>query len=192
MTAQINDKLKLGKNDLDIVAIEDPESFFDFGRLGLNPISNCSACWRGYIAIFAIDENNNLFLRDLYTNNGGEVPPMIHGVKPFEIDNWKENIYAIAGNLAYENINLPIPYTGAFLIGDNFIDKLYVHMGFQHPFKYEYLEEFIFENGVCIETRDLSKEAKEQREKQKSTEKASKSLPQWIDEQFDLSYRKKW
>ncbi len=28
MTAQINDKLKLGKNDLDIVAIEDPESFF--------------------------------------------------------------------------------------------------------------------------------------------------------------------
>lgn len=69
---------------------------------------------------------------------------MINGVKPFEIDDWKEHIYAVAGNLAYENINLPIPYTGAFLIGDNFIDKLYVHMGFQAPFTYEYLEEFIF------------------------------------------------
>lgn len=51
-----------------------------------NPIANCSACWRGCIAIFAIDENNNLLLRDLYTNISGEVPPMINGVKPFEID----------------------------------------------------------------------------------------------------------
>jgi len=62
---------------------------------------------------------------------------------------------------------------------------------FQAPFTYKYLEEFIFENGVCIETRALSKEAKEQREQQKSTEKASKHLPQWINDPFDLSDRKK-
>ncbi|WP_185903774.1 hypothetical protein [Hathewaya massiliensis] len=41
-------------------------------------------------------------------------------------------------------------------------------MRFYHPFKCEYLEEFIFENGVCIKTRDLLKEVKERREKQKS------------------------
>lgn len=131
-------------------------------------------------------------MKDLYTNNDGKTPPTINEVEPFEINDWKENIYAVAGNLAYENINLPIPYTGAFLIGDNFIRDFYVHMEFQAPFTYEYLEEFIFENGVCVETRDLSKEAKERREKQKSIEKASKGLPQWIENQFDLSYKKKW
>ena len=192
MTAQINDKLSFNKSDLDIVAIENPESFFDFDKLGLSPIATCSACWRGYIAIFAIDKDNNLILKNLYTNNDDKEPPIINGVEAFEINDWKENMYALAGNLAYEDINLLIPYTGSFLIGDSFIDELYVHMGFQHPFKYEYIEEFIFENGICIETRDLSKEAKERREKEKSTERNSKNIPQWIDDQFDLSYGKKW
>lgn len=192
MTAQINDKLSFNKSDFDIVAIENPENFFDFNKLNLNPIVTCSACWRGYIAIFAIDEDNNLILKHLYTNNDDKEPPIINGVEAFEINDWKENMYALAGNLAYENLNMPIPYTGSFLIGDNFIDELYVHMGFQHPFKYEYIEEFIFENGICIETRDLSKEAKERREKEKSTGKATKSTSQWIDVQFDLSYSKKW
>lgn len=192
MTAQINDKLNFNKSDLDIVAIENPESFFDFSKLGLNPIATCSACWRGYIAIFAIDKNNNLILKNLYTNNDDKEPPIINGVEAFEINDWQENMYALAGNLAYENINLPIPYTGSFLIGDNFIDELYVHMGFHHPYKYEYIEEFIFENGICIETRDLSKKAKERREKEKSTERDPKDIPQWIEDQFDLSYSKKW
>ena len=122
MTAQINDKLSFNKSDLDIVAIENPESFFDFSKLGLSPIATCSACWRGYIAIFAIDKDNNLILKHLYTNNDDKEPPIINGVEAFEINDWQENMYALAGNLAYENINLPIPYTGSFLIGDNFID----------------------------------------------------------------------
>ncbi len=93
---------------------------------------------------------------NLYTNNNLNTSPIINGVKHFEIDDWQENVYAMADNLAYENINLPISYTGSFLVGDNFIDKYYVHMGFQAPFAYEYLEEFIFDNGVCVGTRDLS------------------------------------
>jgi glutaredoxin len=192
MTAQINDKLRFDKSDFDIVAIENTENFFDFEKIGLKPIANCTACWRGYIAIFGIDEDNNLVLKDLYSNNDDMEPPLINGVEVFEINDWQENLYTLAGNLVYKDINLPITYTGSFLIGDNFIRELYVHMGFQHPFKYEYLEEFIFENGVCIETRDLSKEAKERREKEKSTDKVTKSPVQWIEDQFDLGYRKKW
>lgn len=39
---------------------------------------------------------------------------------------------------------------------------------FQAPFTYKYLEEFIFENGVYIETRALSKKAKEHKKKNKN------------------------
>lgn len=86
MTAQINDKLRFNKSDLDIVAIEYPENFFDFGKLGINPIATCSAYWRGYLAILGIDEDNNLVLKDLYTNNDGKTPPTINGIEPFEIN----------------------------------------------------------------------------------------------------------
>jgi hypothetical protein len=44
---------------------------------------------------------------------------------------------------------------------------------------------------LSIETRDLSKEPKERRDKGKSTERNSKDIPKWIDNQFDLSYSKK-
>ena len=192
MTAQVNDKFRFNEKDFDLVAIENEESFFDISKLGLTPTFESTDCWRGYIAIFAVDDDNNLILKYLYTNNDGKEPPIINGVEAIVVDDWYRRKYGSAGKLVYENINLPISYTGAFLIGDGFIYEHYVHMGFQHPYKYEYIEEFIFENGKCIETKNLSEEAKERREKEKTNKKESKLIDLWIDDPFDLSYTRKW
>jgi hypothetical protein len=69
MSGQVSDKFQYKNAEYDISAIEFPEKFFDIGSFGLNPTSESTACWRGYVATFTIN-NNKLVLYKLDTNNG--------------------------------------------------------------------------------------------------------------------------
>jgi len=97
----------------------------DIYSLGIKPIEFSTACWRGFVATYAINRGR-LVLKKLYTNNGNEIKneaPLINNKSP-EIsvpkglvgeykDTWKE--------FTYKNINLLIPYTGSILITKDFI-----------------------------------------------------------------------
>lgn len=54
-------------------------------------------------------------------------------------------------------------YTGKILIGKGFINKYYIHMGYQRAWAYEVLEKLIFYKGKLIETVDHSEMAKKLR-----------------------------
>ena len=168
MTAQMNDKFIFSNVEYGISSIEYPKKYFNINSLGLKPIEFHTACWRGYIATYALS-NGNLVLNKLYTNNGNNKyydAPLINNKSPkIEIpedlcdeykDSWKEYIY--------EDIGLKLNYTGSVLITKDFVSKRYVHMGFQSPFNYNTVIQIMFNNGKLVFSEDLSKIAASLRE----------------------------
>ena len=190
MTGQVNDTFNYKKVNYSISGIEYPDKFFNIGDYGLSPGSYCTACWRGFVAFFAINRNKQLILQHLHTNAGSleeDDMPRINGEKP--IVNNKNQFF---GPLEYRNIGLPLTYSGGVLITDGFISERYIHMGFQSPLIYELVLELKFENGLFVSETDLSDMIKSQRAitSELTDEEKWENLPKWIDEQFDLSYIK--
>jgi len=173
----------------------------DIYSLGIKPTEFSTACWRGFIATYAINRGK-LVLKKLYTNNGNEIKneaPLINNKSP-EIsvpkglidgykDTWKE--------FTYKNINLLVPYTGSILITKDFIFGRYVHMGFQSPFSYEIVIQLTFKDGKLISAKDLSDIAKSIREKKikppknNDDENCISNMLNWINDCFDISFNKK-
>lgn len=56
----------------------------------------------------------------------------------------------------YENMQLPIPFSGGILVGRSFIESLYVHMGYHPPWKFRTVRELIFFNGMLMKDRNKS------------------------------------
>lgn len=63
MTAQINDGIKYNGTEYSIVGI-DGDGLFDPFAYGMNPVSWCTACWRGFVTDYEV-ENGQLFLDTL-------------------------------------------------------------------------------------------------------------------------------
>ncbi len=62
-------------------------------------------------------------------------------------------------NNVYDNLNLPLPFSGGFLIARDFIRELYVHMGFHPAWKFREVWELLFDNGILKESQDVSLES---------------------------------
>ena len=63
----------------------------------------------------------------------------------------------------YDGLREPIRFSGGLLLGEGFIEKLYVHMGFHPAWKYKTVREVIFEEGRVTEDLDRSREMKDLR-----------------------------
>ena len=189
MTGQINDKFNYKGTNYDISAIEFPKKFFEISTLGLAPSPCNTACWRGFKADFAINDNKHLVLVHLSTNKGSlekSAVPKINGKAPISRTD------SFGFSLHYKDVNLPLPYSGGVLITNGFIRERYIHMGFQSPLSYKLVIELKFENGLFVSETDLSEKIQSQREKTRdlTEEEKLRNLPKWIDKQFDLSYNK--
>lgn len=137
--------------------------------------------------------NDNLVLKELDINLGepkeGKLAPItgpeLNGVRPEQ-----EPTYKI--NNIYKNINLPIDFTGGILIARDFIQELYVHMGFHDPWKYEEVHELLFEEGKLIEKRDVSEKLAQIRDKLAKKplrpDFRQMELQDWIKSTFRLDY----
>lgn len=145
------------------------------------------------MAIYSLLDDN-LVLKDLDINlgipqeNGDLLPsdgPELNGIKPQQ-----EPEYRI--NNSYKNINLPINLTGGILIAKDFIQELYIHMGFHPAWKYEKVHELLFQEGKLTEKRDVSGKLREVREKL-ANEPLKPGIQQmdqleWIESTFRLDY----
>ncbi len=197
MTAQINDMFEYQDVVLAVAGISEGESF-DPSLLDLNPAGLCSACWRGYQAVFAIS-NTRLVLDKLHINllaEGEDYPrlegPSINGVLPTastgEYD-WFNN--------HYEGLEYHLEYSGGLLLAEGFIESLYVHMGFHPPWKYRHVVELILENGVLQQEFDRSEKMAEIRDhfasrKQESSESfempSQDAIREFVERAFDRTY----
>jgi len=193
VTAQINDLCRYQDEELSIAGISEG-ILFDPSRFGLDPVGTCTACWRGYQAIFAV-QSSRLVLDTLHVNLPGrenpveQVGPEINGVSPTGHrgdGDWFNN--------HYEGLGYAWDYTGGLLLATGFIPGLYVHMGFQDPWKYETVFELLFEKGALKTEHDRSERMAEIRQKMldmspdPSGEWPDESIGEFVARSFDRTY----
>ncbi len=197
MTAQFSDTFHYHGNDFDVAGVNGNELFYPSG-FGIIPKSNCTACWKGFIATYGIlDEMLVLDELDINIDNLPKKflwfkrAPKINGHKPV---NTPDDGPGTFFEYHFENVALKINFTGGILIGRDFIQELYVHMGFHPAWKYLEVYELLFEKGKLVKENNVSGRMKEFRDKLKNAEEAGhepekiEHIYAWVEKCFDLSY----
>jgi len=149
---------------------------------GITPYFTCTACWRGYVMKYYFTDDQ-LILEGIKVNVND--PPKINGVEPKKGDNLFK--------YHYNNLNLKTYFTGSILLAKDFIQSMYIHMGFQRPMAFNIVLEIEVENGNIISVKDLSRLMKEQRKKNpyKGAQPQSNSqndIEKWVKQTFSLDY----
>ena len=198
MTAQIDDIFRYHGDDYSLAGISESE-LFDPLSLGMQPVGVCSACWRGFYVVYAVVDGH-LVVAELHVCLLGEsgdssdrlAGPVINGVTPSpdqDEDDWFNNHYT--------GLNERLNYTGGVLIARGFIEDLYVHMGFQAPWKYQNVVELIFDSGAMTQQFDRSEQMAAIRTKAvaslKGTDEDRLHTPEdihtFVERAFDRTYR---
>ncbi|MFT3891926.1 MAG: hypothetical protein QM730_09860 [Anaerolineales bacterium] len=191
MTAQFNDVFRYKGKDFAIAGISAGELFrpADFG---LSPIPASTACWRGYVAVFAVSDSY-LVLGTLSVNLQEEQAPTINGISP-SVPTRGLKLF----NNVYADLKYRIPYTGGLLLGHDFISELYVHMGFHPAWKYKEVFELTFENGRLVSELDRSDWAAQERQDflalirvdDPNRMLTKKEISDFVERSFDRTYKK--
>ena len=149
-----------------------------------------------------------MYLQNLYVYNKDGHYPELNKVsiapEEFETRHYRNNETGesesykapkLHGQRVYKKVQLPIPYTGKILAGKEFLWDYYIHMGFQRPYAFKTLKEYVFENGILQEETDHSNSAEEIRKtinlKKYGFEREDKSIPQFVHDSFSLDYKTK-
>lgn len=183
MTGQVPDTLIYNNSSYSIVGLkgEGLPHPLDFD---LKPVSPHTANWRGFIMTYIIVEDQLILHEMNVTVEDTEgKPPLINDVKP---KLKKEGLI----HLTYENLKLKTQFSGKILIAKDFIDSMYVHMGFQSPISFEKVIELTFKRGKLETTSELSKMMENFRKQKLSDGKleASGDIQAWISRTFSLDY----
>ncbi|MFX1566865.1 MAG: hypothetical protein ACFFCV_00700 [Promethearchaeota archaeon] len=181
MTAQIPDEFIINGEIFSLVGLKGqglykPEDF------GIKPLFNCTACWRGFVMKY-IFMDNKLFLNELLVNATNL--PKINNLSP-------ENGNGLF-KYHYKNLKLQTNFTGKVLLAKDFIQSMYVHMGFQRPMAFKTVIEIELKHGEIIKLKDLSKWIEEKRKidvnKGAKPETDSKEdIERWVKQTFSLDY----
>ena len=181
MTAQIPDEFIVNGEVFSLVGLKG-QGLYTLEDFGIMPLINCTACWRGFVTKY-IFIDNKLYLNELLVNTAN--PPKINGQRP-------ENGNSIF-KYHYKNLNLQTNFTGTVLLAKDFIQSMYVHMGFQRPMTFKIVIEIDIKNGEIISLKDLSKEMEEQRKEDlykgaQPQSNSKKDIEEWVKQTFSLDY----
>jgi hypothetical protein len=196
MTAQVSDIVSYGGSQLHLAAYSNGEPF-DPVKYGYKPVMASTACWRGYLCEYKI-ENQQLYLDKLHINHQESDTPFSQAKPPPKLNGSDASIAKRShiGRWLFENVGLAIDYTGGLVVAQGFIRDLYVHMGFHPAWKYEEVYELIFEKGKFKEGIDLSSKMTDIRQKiesedKKKSENASREeIEKWIEDCFRRDYKR--
>ncbi len=151
MTAQFPDTFCLDGQVFDLVTIHGAP-LFSPAEYGLFPIPRITACWRGYVCQYGLREER-LVLEKLSLNLPDDAArPPIGGIVPEPFDRAAPRLFSTV----YENLGLPVPFSGSLWIARGFIPELYVHMGFAPAWKYTQVRSLQFLDGRCTAQQDES------------------------------------
>ena len=184
MTSQIPDEFRYNGEIYDLVGI-DGTGLYSPSDFGMQPFSTCTACWRGYMMKYdCID--NKLLLVGMEVNSRDA--PEVNGVKAIEGTGFF--------NYSYVDIGLQTKFNGTILLAKDFIQEMYVHMGFQRPMAYRTVLELEIKGGEIIKVTDLSEDMAYQRSMDKDRGARPRSpdesdVKDWITDTFSLDYDSK-
>lgn len=172
MTAQIPDEVVWQGEEYALAGI-DGGPLFDPAEHGLELRMISTACWRGHVCTYGV-VSDRLELTSLTV--GMDDPPAELLGAPLVPSEY--------GEIRYQPLRLPIPFTGGLLIGAGFIHRLYVHMGFHPAWKYERVHELVFDAGRLTAHHDRSAAMAQVRDNDPNVKPDD-----WITATFDRSYR---
>jgi hypothetical protein len=181
LTAQINDVFKFNGVEYVVVGIDGPE-LFDPVKEGFKPKTASTACWRGFYLTFEATDMY-LYLNEMSIRQ--DEAKIFKGKKPTKGDLFFTH--------KYENLKYKLPFTGRIIIAKDFIDSMYVHMGFQRALAYKTVIELVIKEGDILEVKDHS-DMYEQRRNKDPNEGAEPKSPAdedisgWISDTFSRKF----
>jgi len=196
LTGQINDKFNYKGEEYNISGVS-TGYLFRPADFNLQPFSTMSACWNGYQVYYNIVDKH-LVVETMLINLKDE-EKIIKGKKPLKLGKPDFNTTGFEANhnffkLLYKDLNLKIPFSGRLLITKDFIEEMYVHMGFQNPMSYKTVLELTFNNGKLVKFTDNSKDMERRRNEgadygalPRSADKED-AVGKWVEEKFSLDY----
>ena len=189
VTAQAPDLVILDGDEFAIAGV-DGAPLFDPSSERIEPGVINSACWRGYICTYTTTDGR-LLLKELElgyetTVNGEPLTEesVVLGVKVGRSD---------FAPYVLRDLSLPVPFSGGLLLRKDFIESLYVHMGFHPAWKFERVVELLLTDGEVTDPVDRSNAVAEMRSKIEAgtvsdPDDSSGGLVKWIDGTFTLDY----
>jgi hypothetical protein len=185
MTAQIPDSFLFQDKKFSIVGVNGA-GLFDPYVHKLTPLPRITSCWRGYVCTYKTLYNK--LLLDILQVNLGDEGPTVNGNRPtFDPKNIFDN--------TYNDLNLHMDFTGGMLIANAFLQHLYVHMGFHPAWKYETVFELVISQGYVLESRDVSQQMAELRDRmvrqplEPNSDASKDEIEKWIASTFRMEYR---
>ncbi|MCW2917788.1 MAG: hypothetical protein JWN52_5856 [Actinomycetia bacterium] len=166
------------------------DGLFSPDSSGLTVQAFSTACWRGYVCDYEVSEGGltltgvDIGLCDESGNYlSVDSAPALFGVRP------RQDEDGVA--LRYGGFGEPVDFTGGLLIGQEFVDDYYVHMGFQAGWKYESLYELLFEQGRLVAEHERSAAAAALRAlavDDRPDPSDPEAVRRWVERSFTLDY----
>ena len=181
MTAQIPDSFIYKDGEYSIVGLGgDGLVYPDDYNLKLQAAS--TACWRGYVYTYEIVDNK-LILKEMLCRLQEESEFL--DKKPIKS---KKHFFSYKYELDY-----PVKFTGSFLIARDFIQEMYVHMGYQRPMSFREVIKLEFKEGNLTSEEDLSRRMEDQRNEDVTKDAQPRSpsdedISSWINKTFSLEH----
>lgn len=145
MTMQVTDPFFWEDDEWIFLGADDVYSLFDPQSFGLSPTSMDTACWKGFVVSFRTVKNK-LYLDRLEIYCSDNRYPPINNIESVP-NKW--------GYRIYENIHLPLQYSGTIIIGKDLIERFYGR-AFIGPHAYKVTFELSFDNGELISKKETS------------------------------------
>lgn len=173
MTAQIPDTFFFRGDPYSLIGIDggnlvSPEQF------GMEPQMIHTACYRGFFAKYELTEGA-LYLRELTLREKNENYLPIEGIEPSKGEH----------QATYHNLSVVVPFTGKIRLAKDFIEELYIHMGYQKPSAFKTVLDITLKDGRVVEIKDRSKEMEQKRGAFKKRYESG-NIGQAIEEAFRL------
>lgn len=201
MTAQISDTFFYNNENWELIASTD-EIKFDPRKYGLEPISPCTACWDGFVCDYEITKES-LNLKTLYICLGwpgypgiideskeGPEYPVVMNTEATEVP---EDSFSFFDHCY--NFNMPVKYTGKLMLGKDFMQEYYIHMGWQQAWAFKTVKEFEFKDGVLVNVVDYSDKVEKVRqdlnEHPEKVEEFKGNIPFFVESSFAMDYESK-
>lgn len=151
MTAQIPDTFIYQSEEYDLIGMSGGDLAYP-QQFGMEPVMIHTACYKGFYATYELTEDS-LVLRELTLREKNANYLTIQGVEP-----------SIENNQAtYHELNVRVGFTGKLRLAKDFIDELYIHMGFQKPTAFKTVLDFTLDQGQVTNINDRSREVEQKR-----------------------------
>lgn len=147
MTMQVSDSVIWKKKEYKFVRADNIYQLFNPKKFGFNPEYVDTACWKGFVIYFIVNEKDELILDRLDIHDRNNNYPSINGVDGYD-DGYGYHIY--------KEINLPLKdYCGVIIIADNLKER-FRGRAFIGPHSYNKTYQLEIKDGKVIGYKNTS------------------------------------